>query len=748
MFSAAVIPGCADGGGARERDGGRRQDASGDAGDAGDAECARDEDCPDDGIFCNGRLICDARGVCIAGTIPLCDDGIACTRDACVAATDECQNSPDDTLCPSELICSATAGCTSPPTCEFDADCGGDGTFCNGDEVCVTGECRSPGARSCDDADSCTADECVEAVGGCANVQYTDHLENPQHCGPTGANDCMVCPGPAIDMVNTEAACRSGLCEVVCSLGFADGDRNPANGCECAIGVGSDDPDGTFSDIDCDGIDGDRERGILVSASLGADNATCGLDFATPCQSITRGLARGAETGRSDVFVMAGTYREILSLRDGMRIFGGYDASWVRAGRDTTGHRTEIRGGLHPGEGQFVTIRARDLSLGALLEGLVIFGPDATGARAEGAQSSYAVHAVNARVELVRVTVIGGAGAAGTPGTDGMDAPSIGSRADMNGIGGGWASHSTDVCNNTSRGDGGNGASNSCPATPGNTTGGDGGDGGTAETRCRCPFDCDLDSTRGMDGQDAANLVPPAGWAGNGGPPCAGAWDGEAGQDGFVSNGAPGVGASSAAGRLVGSYWYSSPGGSGGVGQNGGGGGGGGGSGGCDTGTDSWGAGGGGGGAGGCAALAGGGGGGGGGGSFGVFAVGGSTISASECLVLRGSGGAGGAGGWGGAGQFGGSGGSGGGTTDDSGPGGPGGAGAHGGHGGGGGGGAGGSAYAFFTSGATLVQTCDVSAGAPGPGGNGGASAPHASRSDGFPGTPGVAGTVGIAGSL
>src|SRR5262245_17299335 len=85
------------GGGDRDRDGGTF-DAPG--GEGGTRECMRDEDCPDDMIFCNGRLRCDLSGRCIAGTIPTCDDGIGCTVDMCVAATDECQNTPDDTRCP------------------------------------------------------------------------------------------------------------------------------------------------------------------------------------------------------------------------------------------------------------------------------------------------------------------------------------------------------------------------------------------------------------------------------------------------------------------------------------------------------------------------------------------------------------------------------------------------------------------------------------------------------------------------
>ncbi len=44
----------------------------------GAPECTVDADC-DDGLFCNGAETCNA-GSCQAGTAPVCDDGVACTR--------------------------------------------------------------------------------------------------------------------------------------------------------------------------------------------------------------------------------------------------------------------------------------------------------------------------------------------------------------------------------------------------------------------------------------------------------------------------------------------------------------------------------------------------------------------------------------------------------------------------------------------------------------------------------------------
>jgi hypothetical protein len=52
--------------------------------------CTTDPQC-DDGQFCNGAESCVA-GACQAGTAVGCDDGVACTADACNEATDACDH--------------------------------------------------------------------------------------------------------------------------------------------------------------------------------------------------------------------------------------------------------------------------------------------------------------------------------------------------------------------------------------------------------------------------------------------------------------------------------------------------------------------------------------------------------------------------------------------------------------------------------------------------------------------------------
>ncbi len=744
MLAIACAEGGTPPGGTRDTgegstDGGPRMDAGRDGGPSPDvrmAECEVNADCADDGVFCNGNLACQ-MGRCVTTDIPSCDDGVVCTVDACSDVMNMCTHTPNDMMCPMGTRCYAGRGCADAPPCEFDSDCGDDGIFCNGVESCVMGACRSAGVRECDDMNNCTVDECSDAMGLCLGTPFADVLTSTMHCG-TGANDCVVCPTAMPAQVNMDASCDMGACGLGCRMGFADADRNLANGCECEIGAGADDPDGSFLDSDCDGIDGDRERGIFVSIASGVDNATCGLDLATPCRTITYGLGRGVIESRRDVFVQAGRYDEVVNLRDGVRIFGGYSDTWVRAARVTSGHRTEIAGSLDSRDMQFMTIRARDLAVGAMLENLYVLGPDAMGTTSEGGRSSYAIHASGSRVELVRVSVVAGAGADGAAGATGMDAISTGATSGMHGVGGSAAERYSTACDTSREGGGTAGSNGTCAST-----GGSGGSGGSMDSDCGV-FSLNLNARGGVAGTNASDSTGSFGRLGGGGGLCAA---GEPGTEGRVQNGAAGAGAAGTSGRLVSGFWAGNLGSPGATGSGGTAGGGGGGAGGCDDGTDSRGGGGGGGGAGGCAARSGGGGGTPGGGSFGVFAVAGSTIMASDCDVARGTGGRGGAGGVGGRGQSGGVGGDGGSASRGTDGGGRGGDGGHGGHGGGGGGGAGGSAFAYATAGgSSVMESCTESGGAGGTGGTGGASAPSAPavERDGNAGTMGVNGTMSV----
>jgi hypothetical protein len=568
---------------------------------------------------------------------------------------------------------------------------------------------------------------------------------NYRQCIPlSGACDC-----------GTANAGVTEACELTTPFGACGGTRTcgGATGWDaCLPPAPTDTPDGTFSDDDCDGIDGDLDGGIFVSVS-GQDVAGCGTDYAglaqPYCRSISFGIGQAFFAGFSYVYVQAGNYDEVVVLYPGIHVFGGYDDTWRRDGRGQGGHTVTVTGRLDPGTGQFMTVRAHDLNVPTTVADLVLVGPVATGVITDGSgHSSYVVHVSNsAGLTLERVTIQAGTGAPGLAGGAGLDAANVSATAGMNGGLGGAANESTESCNDSSRGAGGTRGTNSCSGLSAN--GGAGGAGGTMDTRCEF-LNWNYNATAGIAGNNAdQNTTSGYGYRGAGGYAGNGDYTsgpGGPGNAGRVQNGLGGTAGSGA--YLIGLYWYARSGGGGGAGQTGGGGGGGGGSGGSDWGIDSWGAGGGGGGAGGCAAQTGGGGGGGGGGSFGVFAAN-STVAVTDCVVIRGQGGGGGAGGTGGRGQSPGAGGGGGAANGDSAAGGGGGRGGHGGHGGGGGGGAGGSTYAFFTFNGTVNQTCTISSGGGGAGGTAGVSAPGApaGENDGNPGSNGSGGGFGDLGA-
>jgi hypothetical protein len=64
-----------------------------------------------DSNYCNVGT-CDPQRGCIFAPRD-CDDGLACTNDGCDEDKKACTHVPDDMLCPTNQLCSATRGCAS-----------------------------------------------------------------------------------------------------------------------------------------------------------------------------------------------------------------------------------------------------------------------------------------------------------------------------------------------------------------------------------------------------------------------------------------------------------------------------------------------------------------------------------------------------------------------------------------------------------------------------------------------------------
>ena len=670
-----------------------------------------------------------------------CTDNDDCESGLCilVGTSGQCTQTCGD--CPSGYGCVGVTGiqvegqitfvcvptssqlCT---TCTLDSEC-----TLIGMDKCVT---YPDGDRAC--ARDCSAVGCPTGYD-CETVDING-TDFKQCMASSGACDCTAANPGAMQPCNITTPWN--VCVGAQTCGGASGWGS------CQPPSMTDNPDATYTDDNCDGLDGDRAKAIFVAGG-GANSATCGLTYMTPCQTISHGIIRAVTESRPHVYVQAGTYNEVVVMVNGIGVYGGYNFNWKRGGYSDPQHRVTINGGEDTGgNGELLAIRAHSLIVQATLADVVIKGPNASGtggASGRDGKSSYAVHAVGAKLALTRVQILGGNGAAGGNGGNGADAVIVDRQSYMNGGTGGNGEEFTSTCNNSTRGAGGAAGTNTCSQSPSTRAmnGGGGGQGGTMDTNCNV-FSLNLDARPGSNGSPAAFTSGTFGAAGAGGSGGGSCGPTTPGNPGLSVNG--GAGGGNAGGYLSSNYWYARAGNAGGTGQNGSGGGGGGGGGGCDDGEDATGGGGGGGGAGGCAARGGGAGGGGGGGSIGILATGTSQLVIGDCELVRGAAGAGGNGGYGGRGQSGGLVGPGGLHPGSAAPG-NGGAGAHGGHGGGGGGGAGGSSIGIVnTSDSTITGSCTQTGGSPGGGGSGGAHAPFAPalERDGNDGGNGTAGAL------
>ncbi len=443
---------------------------------------------------------------------------------------------------------------------------------------------------------------------------------------------------------------------------------------------------------------------IIHVTTTGKDQVGCGTEDST-CLTINYAINRALEDGYSDVRVGSGNYSEVVIIKSGINLWGGFNSSW-----DVTSQST-ILGGLYQPDGEYIGLNAENIIAQTIISDFTILSPDASIA----GKSSYALHVFNSNgLILQNCELYPGKGANGTDGTAGMNASTLIPAPKGADGADGMAINNCDI----TRRAGGTGATNPIIATS-SSNGGSGGSSGSADTDCTLnpfanDFTINLTPQPGLAGNSAHDFVINGfGYRGEGGGTCS---SGSPGNDGITINGRGGSGAQTM-GELFGKYLLPFRGEDGTLGDHGTGGGGGGGAGGCDDGIDNTGSGGGGGGAGGERARIAGTGGQSGGNSFGIFSIN-STSYLKNCKIMGGPGGNGGNGGNGGLGQPGGEGGSGGYHLY---AGGYGGNGGDGGASGGGGGGAGGSSYGIYGKNSSLFyQDVTIFAGTAGSSGTGG----------------------------
>ena len=171
---------------------------------------------------CTTGLTCSS-GVC--GTRPACNDGNRCTADACDPATGACVSTPvvcdDGNECTHDACDAGTGECVFAPLPA--------GTSCDDGDPCSTGDAcvleagqPSPacsGVSACDDSDPCTSDQCDTDNGACVFL--------PIQCDD--GNPCTV------DQCEAGVCRSSGVTGVACDDGnnCTSGDTcafHPANG--------------------------------------------------------------------------------------------------------------------------------------------------------------------------------------------------------------------------------------------------------------------------------------------------------------------------------------------------------------------------------------------------------------------------------------------------------------------------------------------------------------------------------------
>jgi len=604
------------------------------------------------GVVGNGYYTCPAGTCDIA-----CDDGYHLCTDVCMA---------DDETRSCGTRCTP---CTEPPA--------------NGHATCVeiaedTWQCDI----ECDDNFIRDGDTCVPS--------------NTILCCGAACVNCTLGLGEHRHALCEEVAPGDWQCDSECDDDYWDIDGDGGD-CEyhCVFLSSDDEPEGTYTDANCDGIDGTVSRAVFV-AEDGDDGGAGTMD--DPFLTIQHGIAQAALwPGIDHVYVSHGRYDEQVSLQNGISVWGKFARAddWQRADPyHTTIHWSTVA------SGRIVGVQASSITGATTFGAMIVETGPAAGT--DYGVSNYGFHcSLCTDLTIVDCTITAGdagpgrSGTSGTAGGNGGDGGHGGTP--IGDTGGSAGTPGTSSCGRPggSGGKGGNaGHNNGASGWPGTTAGAGGGAGGGGGDWGDCPWDGDPEN------------------GGNAGPGAAG------------GPGADGAGALPF-GTTSGGYWTGFDGADGenGTHGHGGGGGGGGGSEGNNCHNKDAGGGGGGGGGGGCGGTLGTGGTAG-GGSFGLYLDGSTGIQLLNNTIQSGSGGNGGSGGSGGTGGSEGGGGGSGAGDGGAGNGGTGGAGGSGGRGGHGGGGAGGLSYGVFRIG-TAISLPGSNSLFHGPAGNGGTSPSH-----------------------
>ncbi|MCB9740243.1 MAG: hypothetical protein H6747_13365 [Deltaproteobacteria bacterium] len=175
--------------------------------------------CDADSDACTGPDSCVGKA-CVAGPKKSCDDGDACTADACDSAEGACAHLPIPGcggLCELDAHCDDGKACTTD-SCK-DGSCSHSdetGTACDDGDVCTTADGCAAGAcvgapLPCADANPCTFDGCV-AGKGCVHLAQAGPCDDGDACTALDACNEGVCTAGAPKDCSDGDACTEDAC--------------------------------------------------------------------------------------------------------------------------------------------------------------------------------------------------------------------------------------------------------------------------------------------------------------------------------------------------------------------------------------------------------------------------------------------------------------------------------------------------------------------------------------------------------